>query len=178
MAAILDRLHGSANPLEDRRNFLAAQLLFWLLAAPHGHAKNFSIFLERGGIYRMTPLYDILSAWAVIGNGPNMFQWRKVKLAMAVRSGNAHYKMCEIRRRHWNMAAKANAIGAGFETTLQHFIERTPRVVDEVAAQLPAGFPANVAEPIFEGLRAQARVLEAQEAEVAGDVEWDAQLLS
>ncbi len=171
MAAILDRLRGSANALEDRRNFLATQLLFWLLAAPDGHAKNFSIFLERGSVYRMTPLYDILSAWPVIGNGPNMFQWRKVKLAMAVRAGNAHYKMGEIRRRHWNMAAKANALGADFETTLQHFIERAPRVVDEVAAQLPTGFPANVAEPIFEGLCAQARALEAQEADVAGGVE-------
>ncbi len=168
MAAILDRLRGSANALEDRRNFLAAQLLFWFLAAPDGHAKNFSIFLERGGAYRMTPLYDILSAWPVIGNGPNRFQWRKVKLAMSVRAGNAHYRMCEIRRRHWNMAAKANALGADFEATLRHFIERAPTVADEVAAQLPAGFPADVAEPIFEGLRLQAKALEAQEAEVAG----------
>lgn len=171
MAAILDRLRGSANALDDRRNFLAAQLLFWLLAAPDGHAKNFSIFLERGSAYRMTPLYDILSAWPAIGNGPNMFQWRKVTLAMAVRAGNAHYKMCEIRRRHWNMIAKANALGADFESTLQHFIARAPTVVDEVAAQLPAGFPPGVAEPIFEGLRMQAKVLEAQEADIAGEVE-------
>lgn len=170
-AAILDRLRGSANALEDRRNFLAAQLLFWLLAAPDGHAKNFSIFLERGGSYRMTPFYDILSAWPVTGNGPNMFQWSKVKLAMAVRAGNAHYKMCEIRRRHWNMTAKANALGADFEATLQHFIERAPAVIEEVAAQLPAGFPADVAEPILDGFRNQAKALEAQEAEVAGDVE-------
>lgn len=165
MAVILDRLRGSANALEDRRNFLAAQLLFWLLAAPDGHAKNFSIFLERGGAYRMTPLYDILSAWPAIGNGPNMFQWPKVKLAMAVRAGNAHYKMCEIRRRHWNIVAKANALGADFEATLQHFIERTPAVIDEVAAQLPAGFPADVAGPILEGLRKQARSLEVQKKE-------------
>lgn len=171
MSAILDRLRGSANALEDRRNFLVAQLLFWLLAVPDGHAKNFSIFLERGGVYRMTPLYDILSAWPVIGNGRNMFQWRKVKLAMAVRAGNTHHRICEIRRRHWNMAAKANALGADFEATLQHFIERTLAAIDEVAAQLPAGFPDDVAGPIFERLRKQAKALEAQEAEVADDVE-------
>lgn len=170
MAAILDRLRGSANALEDRRNFLAAQLLFWLLAAPDGHAKNFSIFLARHGAYQLTPLYDILSAWPAIGPSPNMLRWQKIKLAMAVRAGNVHYKMCEIRRRHWNMAAKANALGADFEGTLQHFIERAPKVVDEVAAQLPVDFPDQVAAPIFEGLLAQARVLEAQGAEVAGCV--------
>jgi len=163
MAAILDTLRGSADALSDRRNFLAAQLLFWILAAPDGHAKNFSIFLERGGSYRMTPLYDILSAWPVIGTGPNMFQWQKIKLAMALRAGNPHYKMHEIRRRHWNSVARANAVGADFEATLQHFIERAPQVIEEVNAQLPRGFPGHVAEPIFEGMRRQVRVLEAQD---------------
>ena len=47
---------------EDGRNFLCAQLLFWLLAAIDGHAKNFSLFVLQGGRYRMTPLYDVLSA--------------------------------------------------------------------------------------------------------------------
>ena len=52
---------------EDGRNFLCAQLLFWLLAAIDGHAKNFSLFVLQGGRYRMTPLYDVLSAWPLIG---------------------------------------------------------------------------------------------------------------
>lgn len=168
MAVILDRLRGSSNALNDRRNFLAAQLLFWFLAAPDGHAKNFSIFLDRGDAFRMTPLYDILSAWPVVGNGPNMFQWSKVKLAMAVRTANAHYRMCEIRRRHWNAVAKANALGIDFEDTIRDFIERTPKVIDAVAAQLPNGFPAEVADRILEGLRTQAAALAGQADEAAG----------
>lgn len=127
--------------------------MFWMLAAPDGHAKNFSIYLERSGSFRMTPLYDILSAWPVIGNGPNMFQWQKVKLAMAVRAGNAPYKISETRRRHWNAVAKANFLGADFERTLQHFIDRTPAMMDEVARQLPPDFPQNVADQILDGLR-------------------------
>ena len=64
-------LRGSDAPEADRNRFLATQLLFWLLAAPDGHAKNFSIFIEPEGRYRLTPLYDIMSAWPVIGDGPN-----------------------------------------------------------------------------------------------------------
>lgn len=62
---------------EDGQNFLCAQLLFWFLAAIDGHAKNFSLFVLPGGRYRMTPLYDVLSAWPLIGNGPNALPYKK-----------------------------------------------------------------------------------------------------
>lgn len=155
MSVILDTLRGSEEPEADRRRFLAAQLLFWLLAAPDGHAKNFSIFLEPGGRYRLTPLYDIMSAWPIIGDGPRQLQWPKVKLAMAVRSKNTHYRMIDIQRRHWNAVAKANAMGMDFEDVIRHFINNTPRVVQAVAARLPRGFPAAVSDPILNGLLTQ-----------------------
>ncbi len=46
--------------------FFKAQVLFWLLAAIDGHAKNSSIFIEPDGRYRMTPLYDIMSAYPLL----------------------------------------------------------------------------------------------------------------
>jgi serine/threonine-protein kinase HipA len=162
MAAILDKLRGSANAAADRENFLAAQLLFWLLAAPDGHAKNFSIFLEKDGAYRLTPLYDVLSAWPVIDDGPNKFQWKKVSMAMALRASNAHYRIAEMQRRHWNDMARRNAVGSDFEATIERFIARAPAAIEEVAAQLPADFPASVADPIFEGIRSQVAALERQ----------------
>lgn len=162
MSAILDKLRGSSRATSDRETFLASQLLFWLLAAPDGHAKNFSIFLEQGGAYRLTPLYDVLSAWPVIGDGPNMFQWKKVTMAMAVRAGNAHYKMGEILRRHWNDTAKSNAVGANFEPTIERFIGRAPQAIAEVQAQLPENFPARVSDTIFEGVMRQVRALQRQ----------------
>jgi serine/threonine-protein kinase HipA len=155
MSAILGVLRGSDVPEADRKRFLAAQLLFWLLAAPDGHAKNFSIFIEPEGRYRLTPLYDIMSAWPVIGDGPNMFQWQKVKLAMAVGAKNAHYRMAHIQRRHWNEVAKTNGMGADFESVIGPFITRTPVVLEAVSARLPAGFPSAVSEPICSGLLAQ-----------------------
>jgi len=38
---------------QPKRAFLKAQMIFWLLAATDGHAKNFSIFIERGGSHRL-----------------------------------------------------------------------------------------------------------------------------
>jgi serine/threonine-protein kinase HipA len=159
MSAILGVLRGSTAPEADRQRFLAAQLLFWLLAAPDGHAKNFSIFIEAEGRYRLTPLYDIMSAWPVIGDGPNLVPWQKVKLAMAVRAGNTHYRMADIQRRHWNGVAKANGMGADFEPVIERFITQTPVVVQAVSARLPAGFPSAVSEAIFNGLLAQIKRL-------------------
>lgn len=161
MDNILDKLRGSVAPERDRRRFLTTQLLFWMLAAPDGHAKNFSIFLHAGDRFELTPLYDVLSAWPVIGNGPLHFQWQRVKLAMAARSRNPHYKMVDIQRRHWNTVARRNAMGLDFEDSIEEVVRKTPAVIESVSAQLPANFPANVAEPIFAGLRTQAQRLAA-----------------
>ena len=162
MRDILSVLRGSDTPVADRKQFLAAQLLFWLLAAPDGHAKNFSLFLEPEGRYKLTPLYDIMSAWPVIGDGPKKFQWQKLKLAMAVRTRNAHYKMCTIQRRHWNEVAKNNGMGEDFETVIQQFISRAPVAIEAVAKRIPRGFPHVVCDSIFEGVRSQVKRLDQQ----------------
>ena len=47
----------------DLTTFFKAQVLFWMLRAIDGHAKNFSLFLKPGGRFQLTPLYDVLSAW-------------------------------------------------------------------------------------------------------------------
>ena len=55
IAGILEVLRGSERAAADRSNFMRTQLLFWVLAAIDGHAKNFSIFLLLGSAYRLTP---------------------------------------------------------------------------------------------------------------------------
>jgi serine/threonine-protein kinase HipA len=137
-------------------------LLFWLLAAPDGHAKNFSLFLEAKGRYKLTPLYDIMSAWPVIGDGPKQFQCQKVQLAMAAHSKNAHYKMATIQRRHWSEVAKVNGMGENFEPAIQHFMSQAPLAIEAVAKRIPTGFPQVVSDTIFEGIRAQVKRLDQQ----------------
>jgi serine/threonine-protein kinase HipA len=159
MAGILDGLRRSDQSELDRRRFLKAQLLFWLLAALDGHAKNFSIRLEAGGRFHLTPLYDVMSAWPVRGNGPKFFDPKKLKLAMAVAGKNRHCLLGEIRRRHWNGAAKRNAPGQDFEPTIAEVLAAVPAAVAKVSAALPADFPARVSDPIIQGLLRQAELL-------------------
>jgi serine/threonine-protein kinase HipA len=159
ISTILDILRGSDTPEADRENFLTTQLIFWLLAAPDGHAKNFSISIGPRGKFKLTPLYDVLSAWPIIGKGARHLQWQKAKLAMALHSKNTHYHMAEIQRRHWNAVAKNNGLGGDFEGVIQRILNLTPIVIDAVAAEIPHGFPSVVSESIFDGMRLQARRL-------------------
>ena len=75
----------SVNAEQDLRTLMAAQVIFWLLRAPDGHAKNFSIHLLAwpAGRFRLAPLYDVMSAYPVVGDGPNQWAARDLKLAMA-----------------------------------------------------------------------------------------------
>lgn len=82
---VVDVATAGIAPHEDVRTFVLTQLAFWLLAAIDGHAKNFSLFLRRDG-YTLTPLYDVLSAWPIIGHGPNMLPIQKAKLEMPGRT--------------------------------------------------------------------------------------------
>jgi serine/threonine-protein kinase HipA len=120
------------------------------------------VLAEARGRYKLTPLYDITSAWPVIGDGPKQFQWRKVKLAMAVRSKNAHYKMATVQRRHWSEAAKVNGMGEDFESVIQQFMTRAPLAIEAVAKRIPSGFPQVVSDTIFAGIRAQVKRLDQQ----------------
>ena len=149
---ILRILESSTAANADRRAFVKAQIVFWLLAATDGHAKNFSLFHHPEGKYRLTPFYDVLSTWPIMGRRHNQISWHKAQLAMAIRSKNVHWKLCEIKRRHWDgMAALA---GLGEATSLlQEVVTQTPRAIENVNRQLPVKFPPAIADTIFEGMR-------------------------
>lgn len=154
MAHCLQVLRGSRTATADIRHFLCAQLAFWLLAATDGHAKNFSIFLLPGGGYRMTPLYDVISVWPVIGQGPNQVAWQEAKLAMAVRLKNVHYQLDRIQTRHWHGLAQRSG-AEGVWDAMQALVARVDPAIAAVQGLLPAGFPEPTAGAIFDGLRRQ-----------------------
>ncbi|MFT5665577.1 MAG: serine/threonine-protein kinase HipA, partial [Gammaproteobacteria bacterium] len=91
------------SPREDRLTFLKTAIVFWLLAAIDGHAKNFSIFLTPGG-FKLTPLYDVMSA-----SPYPEYSKHKRKLAMAF-GDNRHYKIKEIMPRHIYQTAKKSGM--------------------------------------------------------------------
>jgi serine/threonine-protein kinase HipA len=155
---ILNLLRNSKHAQADRETFFKCQFVFWLLAAIDGHAKNFSIHIEAGGAYSLTPFYDVLSAYPVMGTKAGQLSPMKAKLAMGVRGEkNMHYKLGEITLRHWLETAKRNGLSDVAESIISKTIDDTPVVIETVRAQLPDGFPAAVRDKIFTGLSKAAK---------------------
>lgn len=155
---IMDLLRLSDEPA-DRATFFKAQILFWLLAATDGHAKNFSLHVEAGGRFRLTPLYDVVSVYPIMGRGARQLDPQRAELAMAVAGKSRHRRLREIRRRHWNGTARACGIAAGAEPWIAELLERVEPAIASVEAELPAGFPDRVATRILGGVRDAARRL-------------------
>ena len=155
---ILDLLKASDEPEIDRRRFLKAQILFWLLGATDGHAKNFSIFLRPGGRFRLTPLYDVMSTQPAADTG--QLRRNQMKFALAV-GDNRHYVVNEILPRHFVQTAAKNGLSASFvQTTFDEILEVEMAAVEKVLNKLPAGYPEELATSIVNGLHARARLME------------------
>jgi len=161
---IMEILAASEDAIADQRNFFATQIVFWLLAATDGHAKNFSIAHFPLNQYRSTPLYDVLSAHPIIGSGRNQFARQKVKLAMSVNGQNNHYHIEQIQRRHWiEQGRRVGFLPAQVEEILAQISLRTKAVIDDVSSALPADFPVDIATKVFSGMtRLNARLSAAQ----------------
>ena len=125
------------------------------MRAIDGHAKNFSLFLNPGGRFQLTPLYDVLSAWPVIGR-------RSGQMAMAwFGEKSRYYKPLEITSRRMLLTAKRLGLGDA-QPILNELIALTPVAIRSVQSQLPAEFPQTVAEPVFTGLQTSASQLQRQ----------------
>ena len=153
----LKLLSGSASPNADREQFLLVQLAFWLLAATDGHAKNFSVFLNAGDSYRLTPLYDVLSAWPIIGQGANSLSPQKARLAMGLRARNMHYRLREIRARHYRELAEKSGVPAVWDK-MRELINNVPPSLAAVEKRLAPDFPRILWERISNGMLSQAGV--------------------
>jgi serine/threonine-protein kinase HipA len=155
----MDLLLGSRLAHEDRLDFFRTQIAFWLMCAVDGHAKNFSIFIEPRGRFRLTPRYDVLSAYPVLGHGAGKLAGQKVRMAMAVSGRNRHDHWHEIRRRHWRETAARCGLGDDVDRLIDELVDETPAVIRKIRAALPDEFPSRVATPILDGLAASARKL-------------------
>lgn len=150
-------LSNSEHAQEDQTDFVLTQFAFWLLAATDGHAKNFSIRHRRGASFGMTPLYDVLSAWPIIGNGPNHLSYQRAKLAMGIKAGNMHYRLRDIQARHWQGLAAAVSEDA-WDRVLA-LARNVDAALAEVEAELPDGFPSRVWTSTAAGMRRHVNLL-------------------
>ena len=154
-------LRRSTQSQQDLGTVFRAQLLFWMLAATDGHAKNFSIRILQGGRFQLTPLYDVLSAWPIIGKRANEIPPEKIKLAMAMPGQRPHYLLKSIQRRHFDVLAKRMGVEAEAEHLIAEMVTKTPAVIEEVQRGLPKGFPQALLDRVLAGLRKSAQLLSA-----------------
>lgn len=143
-------LGGSDTPTEDRTRFFRAQLMFWLLGATDGHAKNFSVFLYPEARFHMTPIYDVLSVQPTV-DAKDLSE-RQYKLAMAV-GKSRHYQVDEIVPRHFLQTAKQ----AGFEdaavtTMLDELYDTANERMTLVTNSLPKAIPGRLVTSIYAGI--------------------------
>jgi serine/threonine-protein kinase HipA len=149
---IMQLLLGSDSALEDRKTFMNQVLLFWMLGAIDGHAKNFSIFLLPGGAFKLTPAYDIMSAYTLVAKG--QLDQQRMTMAMSLRGTNRHYKWEHLFYRHWLATSKScNFPEREMKNIVDMTVARLEEVVSVVQDRLPSGFPERVAVPVFDGLR-------------------------
>ena len=149
---IMAVLRSSLRPENDRFQFMRTVFLFWLLGAIDGHAKNFSIFLHQGGRFELTPVYDVISAYPLAEK--RQIEYRNLKMAMALRGKNVHYAWHEIMPRHWfGHSAKVDFPTAQMQQIIDDVVDRLDSVIETAAANIPADFPDDIAEPIFAGMR-------------------------
>ena len=150
--AIMDLLKFSSSAIQDRYNFLMSQIVFWLLGAIDGHAKNFSIFLQADG-YRLTPFYDVMSAYPYFGQGPlnKSLQKKKIKMAMKVHSKNNHYHWYNIQKRHWLAHGKYLGMPEeNVQSIFDHLLDKTEHALENTFKLAPQDFNLELGKAIAE----------------------------
>jgi len=152
-------LRASDTPVEDQADFLKAQVLFWLIGATDGHAKNFSIFLRPGGGFRLTPLYDVLSVQRAFD--AEQIPAKSFKLAMSVgKSGK--YRIADISGHHLVETGRAAGLGPTIiRRVISEVLELAGNAPEQVLARMPNDFAAEVHDSIAAGIQGRLGLLEA-----------------
>jgi serine/threonine-protein kinase HipA len=163
--SILELLKASDEPETDRGLFLKAQIMFWLLGATDGHAKNFSLLLGPGGRFQLAPLYNVLSAQPAYD--ADSLSRNRMKLAMSV-GDSRHYAIYGILRRRFIQTARTNGISEAAIQSIFDAILASENAIDQVVDSLPEGFSGALAESIVGGVRRRLRSLEAANAGSSG----------
>ncbi len=144
---LLGLLEGSVHPDADRRSFLRAQIVFWLLAAVDGHAKNYSLRLLPAGQFRLAPLYDIVSVQPGLSRGELPADDAMMSLAV----GDAGLRgPDDIGPEHFFQSAKAAGVPARVvQRIFAELIETRAGAFEAVRASLPEDFPRAMEAAIF-----------------------------
>lgn len=156
--AVMSLLKGSDRPNDDQATYLKAQIIFWLLGATDGHAKNFSVFLTSGQRFRMTPLYDVLTAQPSVDAG--QVSEKRFRLAMSVGDNN-HYRIGDITPRHFLQTASRCNFDSGIITKeLETLLNTGKESALACFNALPKKFPDALVNSITSGIENRLHVID------------------
>lgn len=155
---ILDRLREADDPARDRMDVFRSQILFWLIGATDGHAKNFSVFLRPGGRFELTPFYDVLTAQPAFDAG--QIPHRRFRLAMSAGT-TPHYRIDDILGRHFVQSGKAAGLGPTLmRTVLDEVRAAAEAAPDRALSEMPADFHPEAHDAIRAVLPRRLKLLE------------------
>ncbi|HET9963347.1 MAG TPA: type II toxin-antitoxin system HipA family toxin [Nitrospiraceae bacterium] len=156
---IVSLLRASDEPARDQADFFKSQIIFWLIGATDGHAKNFSIFLRPGGGFQLTPFYDVLSAQPAFE--AHQIPHAKYKLAMSV-GRNRKYRIVGIVGMHFVETGKEAGIGpAVMKRVITEVLEAAEAAPALALAQMPGDFAEGVHASVREAISSRVRLLQA-----------------
>ena len=142
-----------------------SQLLFWLIGATDGHAKNFSIFLGPGGRYRLTPFYDVLTAQPRLD--AHQIRRNQLKLAMAI-GRKRKYRIFDIHGRHFVETGRAAGLPDQLiGEAIEEIVERLDAAFAALETELPRDFPEAIHASVRTAATERLRSLETAKGELA-----------
>ncbi|WP_204248126.1 type II toxin-antitoxin system HipA family toxin [Kiloniella spongiae] len=148
---IMKNLRGSDEPMQDRMDFFKANVLFWLIGATDGHAKNFSIALMPEGRFCLTPFYDVLTVQPTFDQ--KQIQQKNFRLAMSFGKSN-HYRVGDICARHIYETAAASGLSKELvQEIFQDISETADEAIEAVFKILPSDFPRDLTNSICTALK-------------------------
>jgi serine/threonine-protein kinase HipA len=153
MVEILNLLKSSDQPVKDQKAFIKAQIIFWLIGATDGHAKNFSIYLGPRGRFQLTPFYDVLTAQPY----SDELQIRKkdMKMAMSVGDGG-HYRMDIIQGRYFvQTVQKAGLSESIAKEALQEISDNAQQAMQSLEEKLPLNFPEEIYASVTRAMKSR-----------------------
>jgi serine/threonine-protein kinase HipA len=154
---IMKLLGSSDDPTKDRLDFFKATILFWLLGATDGHAKNFSLGLLPGGRFRLSPLYDVLTTQPQL----DLRQLDQKDFRLAMRVGKSrHYKVNEVQGRHFvETGVQAGLSREAIQNVFDEIHGQATGAIEKTYAGLPADFPEGLTASIATAIQTRLKRL-------------------
>jgi serine/threonine-protein kinase HipA len=139
IAEIMELLNWSSNPAVDRRRFMEATALNFVIAGIDAHAKNFSIIFGPDQA-RLAPLYDIASYLPYVEG-----RWEDERMPMKV---DKSYLYAKVYPRHWERMAKTSGYPA--DEAVAHVIKIATKIPDTASAVVTAMRDDGMDHPVLD----------------------------